>query len=155
MLEKALEGDASRGARTQLIHLYDLQCKVCIRCFACKTIGGNSYGRCAVQDDLTPVFSEIEQAGAIILSSPIYFGTISGQMKSFMARLLVPYSTYTDPPQSFNELLLLYVPTRPCCRRLQALRKCLMLRNAGHCALNLKGQMVSKLRLPFGTICSS
>ncbi len=64
-----------------------------------------------MQDDLTPVFSEIEQAGAIILSSPIYFGTISGQMKSFMARLLFPYSTYTDPPQSFNELLLLYVPT--------------------------------------------
>lgn len=100
LLEKALEGAASKGAKTQLIHLYDLQYKGCISCFACKTIGGNSYGRCAVQDDLTPVFSEIEQAGAVILGSPIYFGTISGQMKSFMERLLFPYSTYTDPPQS-------------------------------------------------------
>jgi multimeric flavodoxin WrbA len=30
----------------------------------------------------------------------MYFGTVSGEMKSFMERLLFPYSTYTDPPQS-------------------------------------------------------
>jgi multimeric flavodoxin WrbA len=34
------------------------------------------------------------------LGSPIYFGTVSGEMKSFMERLLFPYSTYTDPPES-------------------------------------------------------
>jgi multimeric flavodoxin WrbA len=100
LLQKALEGAASKGAKTELIHLYDLDYKGCISCFACKTIGGKSYGRCAVQDDLTDIFSEIEKADAIILGSPIYFGTISGEMKSFIERLLFPYSTYTDPPQS-------------------------------------------------------
>jgi len=45
-----------------------------------------------------PVFRKIEKADAIILGSPIYFGTVSGEMKSFMERLLFPYSTYTDPP---------------------------------------------------------
>jgi len=44
LLEKALEGAASRGAETELIHLYDIDFKGCISCFACKTIGGNSYG---------------------------------------------------------------------------------------------------------------
>ena len=77
-----------------------LNYKGCISCFACKTIGGKSYGRCAVQDDLTPIFSRIEQADAIILGSPIYWGTVSGEMKSFMERLLFPYTTYTDPPGS-------------------------------------------------------
>ncbi|MDA8104718.1 MAG: flavodoxin family protein [Nitrospiraceae bacterium] len=100
LLSKALEGAASCGAETELIHLYDLDYKGCISCFACKTIGGKSYGRCAVKDDLTAVFGKIEQADAIILGSPIYFGTVSGEMKSFMERLLFPYSTYTDPPQS-------------------------------------------------------
>jgi multimeric flavodoxin WrbA len=100
LLQKALEGAASKGAETELSHLYDLNYKGCISCFACKTIGGESYGRCAVQDDLTAVFSKVEQADAVILGSPIYFGTISGEMKSFMERLLFPYSTYTDPPQS-------------------------------------------------------
>ena len=100
LLGKALEGAASQGAETELIHLYDLDYKGCISCFACKTIGGNSYGRCAVQDDLAPVFSRIEQADALILGSPIYWGTVSGEMKSFMERLLFQYTTYTDPPGS-------------------------------------------------------
>lgn len=100
LLKKALEGAASQGAKTELIHLYDLNFKGCISCFACKTKGGKSYGRCAVKDDLKPVFRKIEKADAIILGSPIYFGTVSGEMKSFMERLLFPYSVYTDPPQS-------------------------------------------------------
>jgi multimeric flavodoxin WrbA len=100
LLEKALEGAASQGAETELIHLYDLDFKGCISCFACKTKGGISYGRCAVQDDLTAVFNKIETADAIILGSPIYFGGVSGEMRSFMERLMFPYLTYTDPPQS-------------------------------------------------------
>jgi len=95
LLEYALKGAASRGATTELIHLYDLNYKGCISCFACKTIGGKSYGKCAVQDDLTPVFSRIEASDAIILGSPIYYGTVSGEMKSFMERLLFPYTEYT------------------------------------------------------------
>jgi multimeric flavodoxin WrbA len=100
LLGKALEGAASQVAETEMIHLYDLNYKGCISCFACKTIGGESYGKCAVQDDLKEVFGRIEQADAIILGSPIYFGEVSGEMKSFMERLIFPYSTYTDPPQS-------------------------------------------------------
>ena len=100
LLEKALEGAASQGAETELIHLYDLNFKGCISCFACKTKGGKSYGRCAVQDDLTDVFSRIEQADAIVLGCPIYWGDVSGEMKSFMERLMFQYTTYTDPPGS-------------------------------------------------------
>ncbi len=100
LLGKALEGAASKGAKTELIHLYDLNFKGCISCFACKTIGGKSYGRCAVKDDLNPIFKKIEKADAIILGSPIYFGDVSGEMRSFMERLLFANLTYTDPPQS-------------------------------------------------------
>jgi len=100
LLEKALEGAASQGAETELIHLYDLDFKGCISCFACKTKGGESYGKCAVEDDLTPILRKVEEADAIILGSPIYFLDFSGEMRSFMERLLYPYLTYTDPPQS-------------------------------------------------------
>ena len=48
LLNKALEGAASKGATTELIHLYDLNYKGCISCFACKTKNGKSYGRCPV-----------------------------------------------------------------------------------------------------------
>jgi multimeric flavodoxin WrbA len=100
LLEKALEGAASRGAETELVHLYDLNFQGCQSCFACKTKGGESYGKCAVQDDLTPVLKKVEQVDAMILGSPFYFGTVSGEMRSFMERLMFPYLTYAAPPRS-------------------------------------------------------
>jgi len=100
LLKNALEGAESQGAETELIHLYDLDYKGCKSCFSCKTIGSKSYGKCAVNDDLTNIFKEIEESDALILGSPIYFGTVSGEMRSFMERLMFPYLTYTQPPQS-------------------------------------------------------
>ena len=100
MLEKALEGAASKGAGTELIHLYDLEYKGCISCFACKKRGGDNYGRCGVKDDLTAVFAEIEKADALILGSPIYFGDVTGALRSFLERLLFQYHVYTMPRQS-------------------------------------------------------
>ncbi len=100
LLEKALEGAASQGAETESFHLYDLNYKGCVSCFACKTRDGKSYGRCAVKDDLSPVLRKVDEAGVIILGSPIYFGTVTGEMRSFLERLLFPYLVYTDPPGS-------------------------------------------------------
>ena len=100
MLVKALEGAASQGAETELIHLYDLNFKGCMSCFACKTIGGESYGKCAIEDDLTPILQKAAEADAFILGSPFYFGTVSGEMRSFMERLMFPYLAYSGPPRS-------------------------------------------------------
>jgi multimeric flavodoxin WrbA len=100
LLKKALKGAASQGADTELIHLYDLRFTGCTSCFACKTKGGKSYGRCAVKDGLALVLKKVEAVDALILGSPIYFGNVSGEMRSFLERLLFPYFTYTEPPQS-------------------------------------------------------
>lgn len=99
-MNKALEGAAAQGAVTELIHLYDLYFKGCKSCFSCKIKGGESYGKCVIKDDLAPVLEKVEEADAILLGSPIYFGTVSGEMRSFMERLLFPYFTYTTPPRS-------------------------------------------------------
>ncbi len=94
LLEKALEGARSQGAETELIHLYDLTYQGCNSCFSCKLKGGKSYGTCSVKDDLTPLFKKIENINAIILGSPIYLGTATGEMRSFMERLIFPYLVY-------------------------------------------------------------
>ena len=98
LLLKALEGAASQGAETEIFHLYELNYKGCVSCFACKTKNGKSYGMCAVKDDLTPILKKVTEVDAMILGAPIYYGTVTGEMKSFMERLMFPYSTYTDPP---------------------------------------------------------
>jgi len=99
LLEHALDGAESEGNETELVHLYDLDFKGCTSCFACKLKGGRSYGRCAVRDDLTPVLDRIEDADALILGSPIYLGTATGEMRSFLERLIYPYLVY-DPGRS-------------------------------------------------------
>ena len=95
LLRKALAGAKAKGAMTEFVHLYDLSFKGCISCFACKKISGKSYGRCAVRDELTPLLTKAAEADVLILGSPLYFHTETGEMRSFMERLLFPYLTYT------------------------------------------------------------
>ena len=111
LLNKALEGAASQGEGIELIHLYDLDFRGCKSCFACKTKGGQSYGKCAVEDDLRPILKKVLQADAIILGSPIYFGTVSGEMRSFMERLLFPYRPYADERDPRQSLFPKKIPT--------------------------------------------
>jgi len=94
LLEKALAGAASVGAETRLVHLYDLDFRGCKSCFACKVRGGRSLGACAVRDGLTQALADAAEADALILGSPIYFGAVTGEMKSFMERLMFPYLQY-------------------------------------------------------------
>ena len=94
LVNKVLEGAASEGAETELINLYDLNYKGCISCFACKLKDGKSYGHCVVNDDLKPVFKRIEEADAIILGSPIYLGNVTGEVRSFLERLIFQYIVY-------------------------------------------------------------
>jgi multimeric flavodoxin WrbA len=97
LVTKALEGAAAQGAATELVHLYDLDFKGCRSCFACKTKGGKSYGVCAVNDGLAPVLKKIADADALVIGSPIYLGTVSGETRSFLERLIYQYLTYTVP----------------------------------------------------------
>ncbi len=101
LLEHALAGAASEGAATELVHLYDLDFKGCISCFACKQVGGKSEGRCAVEDGATAVLRQIEEeADVLLLGSPIYFGAMSGEMHSFLERLLFAPMVYANPPRT-------------------------------------------------------
>ena len=96
LLGKAIEGATSQGADTELIHLYDLDFKGCRACYSCKLIGGKSYGKCAARDDLTPILKEVEEVDAIIVGSPIYFGSITGESRSFLERLMYPFWNLAD-----------------------------------------------------------
>lgn len=98
LLQAALDGAAgapcAEPVETEMIHLYDLAYNGCKSCFACKKIGGKSYGHCAVKDDLTPVLEKLSQADGLIFGSPIYFGNITGNLRSFFERLMFAYFVY-------------------------------------------------------------
>ena len=94
MLEHALKGAAAAGAETELIHLIDLNATGCRSCFACKRLGGKSFGRCAVKDDLTDILNRSLEADAIIISAPVYFGDVPGMVRNLFERLWFPGLMY-------------------------------------------------------------
>ena len=76
------------------IHLYDLNFKGCKSCFHCKRIGGKYYAQCPIKDDLRDLLPKIQDADGIIFGSPIYFGEITGELRSFLERFLFSVLVY-------------------------------------------------------------
>lgn len=95
LLKEALKGAESAGAETKLVQLYDLNYTGCKSCFGCKRKGEESC-HCVVKDDLTQVLDEVLEADVLLLGSPIYLGGVTGEMTSFLERLLFPLLSYDD-----------------------------------------------------------
>lgn len=96
MIDKFLEGvrSADESIETKVINIYSLNYTGCRSCFACKRIG-STYGKsCAIKDDIHDVLEKISQSDGVVIGSPIYFGEIVGQLKSFLERMCFPFFTY-------------------------------------------------------------
>lgn len=97
MLQHVADGARSVGEQVEVktIRLYDLNYRGCMSCMACK-IKGKASNVCRFKDALTPVLEEIAQADGLVLASPIYFGDVTGQMRTFLERLAFPWLSYND-----------------------------------------------------------
>lgn len=94
MLENAMEGAKDAGAETEFFNLYDYDFKGCRSCFACKLKNAKTNGLCAIKDDITPILEKALNADIIVMGSPVYFYLQTGELKSFMERLMYPVLTY-------------------------------------------------------------
>lgn len=103
MLESALAGAAANGGEVERIDLFDLRYSGCQSCFACKRLGGASFGRCALRDELTPVLEKVLSADALLLAMPVYFGEAPGAVRNFMERLWFPAQQYAKNYMSAYE----------------------------------------------------
>ena len=97
MLQKIAEGAGSVSGEIEVktVRLYGLDYKGCMSCMACK-IKGKASNVCKFKDALTPVLEEIAEADGLVLGSPIYFGDVTGQMRTFLERLAFPWLSYND-----------------------------------------------------------
>ena len=100
VLQCALDGAKSIGAETEMIHLGRYQFSGCRSCFGCKLKGGKSYGKCAINDALTPILEDLSMADGIIMGTPIYFGAESGLFRNFLERFYFPFLKYSSPASS-------------------------------------------------------
>ena len=100
MCESFAKGAKEAGAEVRTINLYDVDFKGCRSCFACKMKNGKNFGRCAFPDGLTAILDDISQSDGLLLATPIYFGDVTGVMRSFYERLVFPFYQYIADGES-------------------------------------------------------
>ena len=83
-----LESAREAGAETSKIHLIDKHIEFCANCRECTQQPGKSRGVCVIPDEMSAVLDEIETSDALILASPMNFGTVTAVMKRFIERLV-------------------------------------------------------------------
>jgi len=85
LTQAVLEGAESQGAQTELVHLNSLtieSCKAHDRGWGtCRR-----EGKCAIEDDFQSLREKINQADALVFSTPVYFGDLSESAKRFLDR---------------------------------------------------------------------
>ena len=87
------------GDKVEMVYTNDLSVKPCTGCMVCRT-----RGRCVLaEDDSQRVLGMMQDADAIIMGAPCYWGNIPGQMKLMFDRQV--YGMMRDTPR-FPEPLM-------------------------------------------------
>jgi multimeric flavodoxin WrbA len=81
LLDSALRGAQEQGADVKKIYARDLKISGCRGCDGCE-----KSGKCVVQDDMQDIYDLLDDAGVIILSSPIFFYGLTSQIKALIDR---------------------------------------------------------------------
>ncbi len=83
LTEHTLQAIAEEGLETELIRLAGLDIRPCNACMVCRE---EEPQPCPINDDLYPVYGKMLEADAIILASPVYFGSATALLKAFIER---------------------------------------------------------------------
>lgn len=83
-----------KDADVEVINLYDYSYTGCRSCFSCKRKGGKFYGTCPIRDGLYELIPKVQNADAVAVAAPIYFGAINAYTRAFFERLLFCVTTY-------------------------------------------------------------
>jgi multimeric flavodoxin WrbA len=76
-------GARSVGAEVETLQLHKMDIRPCNACDACQE---SLEKDCIIDDAMKDVYPRLRAANAIVYASPIYWFTVSGQMKLFMDR---------------------------------------------------------------------
>jgi multimeric flavodoxin WrbA len=83
LCERIARGAADAGAQVDSFYLHGMKIAPCSACEACHRPGSTG---CVIQDDMQRLYPELRSADAIVLASPIYWFTMSAQIKTAVDR---------------------------------------------------------------------
>ena len=85
-------GAKDSGNEVVEIFINDKNINYCKACAYCE----KHNGVCTIKDDMVDIIKEIFVSDVIVFASPVYFYSISGQMKTFIDRLVTAYRLITN-----------------------------------------------------------
>ena len=89
LCDEFIKGAVEAGNEAEKIFLREKEIKFCTGCGYCNT---NDYTECATNDDMAGILAKMINADVIVFSTPIYFYSMSGQMKTFIDRMCAVYT---------------------------------------------------------------
>ena len=81
LLDETLRGSRAAGASTEKIVLNRLRFRPCQECGGC-----DDTGVCVIKDDMRLLYKKVLTSDAVVMASPIFFGSLSGQAKMMIDR---------------------------------------------------------------------
>lgn len=94
LCESVAEGAKNNNADVEYFDLYSYNFKGCMSCFACHLKKNKENPLCYWRDDLKIILEKCLEADAIVLGTPIYYGSITSYAQAFLERLLFAADTY-------------------------------------------------------------
>lgn len=85
MLDRVCRPLAEAGIEVETVYMHGLdfaQCKACCACMKKKDKHCHGY-----KDDCNEIIDKVIASDIILLGSPVYFGSVTGQIKAFMDRV--------------------------------------------------------------------
>lgn len=81
---EAASGAKDAGAEVKTFRLAKMRIGPCLGCDGCRK---PKAAGCVQKDDMKPLYAELRSADAVLIASPVYWFTMSAQVKLFMDRL--------------------------------------------------------------------
>ena len=88
LCEQFAKGVKEAGHSVEKLNLWEKSLSPCRACYACM-----KEHICAIQDDMAEIFAKMQSADVIVLSTPVYFYSVSAQMKMLIDRCMVDHKS--------------------------------------------------------------
>ena len=99
MVEAFVEGASEKGHSITVVPVCQKKIAGCLACEYCHTKGE---GKCVQQDDMQEVYPVLDDAEMIVLASPIYYHSFTGQLQCAINRIYA-----LDKPKNLKKAALI------------------------------------------------
>lgn len=87
LADEFARGAMQAGHTVEKVNVRDADLKFCTGCMYCQSHGG-----CALNDGMNALYERIGQSDVLVFATPVYYYSVSGQLKTFLDRLNPLYS---------------------------------------------------------------